>query len=380
LALHLQFCRDRARASLAALLLVASSVIGVSGCTDSKSANEKKAVAAPAPVTVTRAERRNVPLTVTAIGNVVPIESVAIKSRIDGQIVAVHVGDGHEVHKGQRLFDLDARYLQAQLKQLEAQEARDRALLANARSLEKRYTELQARGFVSEEALTQARTGREAAEATVSADRAAVETARVQLSYSRIDAPIGGRVGRIHLPVGNTVRAADAEPLLVINKLAPIYVSFAVPERYLGQVKAAQGSKPLPVAVRHEGADATSINGQLSFIDNAVDQQTGTIRLNATFANEDRRLWPGQFVTATLVLREQPNALVVPSQAIQNGPNGPYVYVVKQDQSADLRRVSVERTEGLHSIIAKGLEAGEVVVISGQLRVTPGAKVAVRQG
>ncbi|HZP87398.1 MAG TPA: efflux RND transporter periplasmic adaptor subunit [Burkholderiales bacterium] len=355
-------------------------VVGIAGCGDSKSAAEKKATPAPAPVTVASVERRTVPLTVTAIGNVLPIESVAVRPRIDGQIVAVHVTDGQEVRKGQRLFDLDARYLQAQLKQLEAQEARDRALLTHARSLEARYVELQSRGFVSEEALTQARTSREAAEATVAGDRAAVETARVQLSYTRIDAPINGRVGRIHLPVGNIVRAADSEPLLVINKLSPIYVSFAVPERYLSQVKAAQGAKPLPVTVRHENDPNDPVTGRLSFIDNAVDQQTGTIRLNATFANEDRRLWPGQFVTATMVLAEQPNALVVPSQAIQNGPNGPYVYVVKQDHSADLRSVSIERTEGTQAVIAKGLQPGELVVTSGQLRLTPGAKVSLRQG
>lgn len=362
--------------TLAALTLVGA----LGACKDSKSAAEKKAAPPPAPVTVAQAEQRSVPLTVTAIGNVLPIESVAVKARIDGQIVGVHVRDGQDVKKGQRLFDLDARYLQAQLKQLEAQEARDRALLANAKSLEARYVELQARGFVSEEALMQARTSRQAAEATVAADRAAVETARVQLSYTRIDAPIGGRVGRIHLPVGNNVRAADTDPLLIINKLAPIYVSFALPERYLPQVKSAQGGKPLTVSVKHENDSGAPIGGTLSFIDNAVDQQTGTIRLNATFANDDRRLWPGQFVTATLLLQEQANAVVIPSQAVQNGPNGAYVYVVKQDQSADLRPVSVERTEGAHAVIAKGLQPGETVVTSGQLRVTPGGKVSVKQG
>jgi membrane fusion protein, multidrug efflux system len=349
-------------------------------CTDSKSAADKKAAPPAAPVTVTKAQRLTVPLTVTTIGNVEPIESVAVKSRIDGQIVAVHVRDGEEVRKGQLLFELDARYLEAQLKQLEAQEARDRALLANAKSLEQRYNDLESKGFVSQEALTQARTGREAAEATVAADRAAVDTARVQLSYARISAQIGGRAGRINFQVGNNVKANDTQPLLVINQVAPIYVSFAVPERYLHLIRGAGADRQLPVVARQEGAGAPPVSGRLTFIDNSVDLQTGTIRLRATFANADRQLWPGQFVTTTLTLKEQAEALVVPSQAIQNGPNGPYVYVVKADQTAELRPVAVERTEGGSAVLAKGVEAGELVVISGQLRVTPGGKVAAKEG
>jgi multidrug efflux system membrane fusion protein len=371
-------CRMHAGSGAVALAVMAS--VLAAGCSDGNSAADKKAGPPPAPVTVTKAARTTVPLTVTTIGNVQPIESVAVKSRIDGQIVAVHVRDGQEVRKGQPLFELDARFLEAQLKQLEAQEARDRALLANAKSLEQRYTDLQAKGFISEEALTQARTGREAAEATVAADRAAVETARVQLSYTRITAPISGRAGRINLPVGNNVAANDDSALVIINQVAPIYVSFAVPERYLHAIRSAGTKSPLTVVARQEGPGAPVATGRLTFIDNAVDPQTGTIRLNATFANEDRQLWPGQFVTTTLTLLEQPDALVVPSQAVQNGPNGTYVFVVKADQTAELRPVTVERTEGTSSVLAKGVEAGETVVISGQLRVTPGGKVAAKEG
>jgi multidrug efflux system membrane fusion protein len=355
--------------------------LATAACGDSKSAAEKKAAGTPpAPVTVARAEHTTVPLTVTAIGNVQPIESVAVKARFDGQIVAVHVRDGQDVRKGQLLFELDARYLEAQLKQLQAQEARDRALLANARSLERRYLELQGKGFISEEALTQARTGREAAEATVAADRAAVETARVQRSYARITARIHGRVGRVNVTAGNTVQANADNPLVVINQVAPIYVSFAVPERFLAQIRSYNAQRALTVVVRQEGGAAPPVSGKLTFIDNAVDPQTGTIRLHATFANADRQLWPGQFVTTTVTLAEQPNALVVPAQAIQNGPNGPYVFVVKDDQSADLRPVVVERTEGESAVIAKGLTAGETVVTTGQLRVTPGGKVSPKAG
>lgn len=363
----------RARAVLVLLLAAAAA-----GCNDGESAATKQE-APPAPVSTAAVERRTVPLTVTAVGNVVPVESVAVKARIDGQIVAVHVSDGQEVRKGQLLFELDRRSLEAQLKQLEAQEARDRALLSNARSLEQRYNELQTKGFVSEEALVQARTGREAAEATVEADRAAVQTARVQLSYARIEAPISGRAGRVSLQLGNTVTANDEQALVTINRMAPINVSFAVPERLLPQLRNPPGGGPLRVSVMQDGA-AEPVSGRLTFIDNAVDAQTGTIRLHATFDNTDRQLWPGQFVTATLTLAEQADVLTVPAQAIQNGPNGPYVYVVKSDETAELRPVKVQRTQGPTAVIASGVQPGERVITVGQLRVTPGAKVSVRQG
>jgi multidrug efflux system membrane fusion protein len=321
-----------------------------------------------------------VPVSLVAIGNVEPIQTVAIKSRIDGEVAAVHVKDGQDVAKGELLFKLDDRYLQAQLKQLEAAEARDRALLANAISLEKRYKDLLSKGFVSEEAYTQARTSREAAEATVAADHAAVETARVQLSYTRLHSPIAGRAGKVMLPVGNNVKANDTAPLVVINQLAPIDVSFSVPDRYLDEIRAFSAKRSLRVRAAAQGAEGLEAVGQLTFIDNAVDAQTGTIRLGATFANADGRLWPGQFVTVRVTLAEQTDVVVIPSQAVQNGPKGQYVYVVKPDSTAELRDVVVERTEGEQAVVAKGLQAGETVVTTGQLRVVPGGKVAPRAG
>jgi multidrug efflux system membrane fusion protein len=349
------------------------------GCNDSKS-EDKKSGPPPAPVTVTTVARATVPVSLVAIGNVEPIQTVAIKSRIDGEIVAVHVRDGQDVAKGQLLLELDDRYLQAQLKQLEAAEARDRALLANAQSLEQRYKDLLAKGFISQEAYTQARTSRDAAEATVAADHAAVETARVQLSYTKLRSPISGRTGKVILPVGNNVKANDASPLVVINQIAPIQVGFAVPDRYLNDIRAFSAKGSLPVRATPQGAQGVEAVGRLTFIDNAVDPQTGTIRLGATFANTDRQLWPGQFVTAKVTLQEQANLIVIPSQAVQNGPKGQYVYVVKPDSTAELRDVVVERTEGEQTVVAKGLEAGETVVTTGQLRVVPGGKVAPRAG
>ena len=367
------------RLSGLALAAVAMAAIVLSACGDSESAS-KKSGPPPAPVTVTTVQRTAVPVGVTAIGNVEPIETVAMKSRIDGEIVGVHVKDGQDVTRGQLLFELDDRYLQAQLKQLEAAEARDRALLANAQSLEQRYKDLLSKGFISEEAYTQAKTSREAAEATVAADHAAVETARVQLSYTRMHSPISGRTGKVNLPVGNNVKANDTTALVVINQIAPIYVSFAVPDHYLDEIRAFSAKGSLQVRAAPQGAEGAEAVGRLTFIDNAVDPQTGTIKLGATFANNDRRLWPGQFVTARLTLQEQPNVIVVPAQAVQNGPKGQYVYVVKPDNTAELRSVVVARTEGERAVIAQGLEAGETVVTSGQLRMVPGGKVAPKPG
>lgn len=350
------------------------------GCSSGDSAESGVAKPPPAaPVSVAKAERKTVPLSVRAIGNVEPIESVTVRSRVDGEILSVHVRDGQDARKGQLLFRLDDRFLSAQLKQLEATEAKDRALLANAVSTEKRYGELLAQGFISQEAYTQAKSNRDAALATVAADRAAVESARIQLGYTTITSPISGRAGKVMVPAGNTVQANDTA-LVVINQLAPIYVSFAVPEQFLAKIRGYKSKGSLAVGAAPQGAPETAASGELTFIDNAVDPQTGTIKLRATFANARQQLWPGQFVNVTLTLEEQKNALVVPPEAVQTGPRGSFVFVVTEDMSAQVRDVKVDRTEGRDTVIAEGLEAGETVIIGGQLRVTPGGKVAPKPG
>lgn len=364
--------RDPTLASLLAL------VLALPGCQDSSSAAKQAASAPSVPVVITKVERKTVPLTVTGIGNVEPIESVAVKSRIDGEIVAVKVRDGQDVSKGQLLFELDPRSLQSQLKQLEANAAKDRALFTQAQSLERRYEDLLSKGFISEEAFSQAKTARAAAQATVEADEAAVETARVQLSYTRIHSTISGRAGRVMLQVGNVVKANDTQALVVINQVAPIYVSFAVPEQYLSEIRAYMQKGVLGVQASPQGVQGPGAAGKLSFIDNAVDAQTGTIRLRGIFPNTQSELWPGQFATVRLTLHDEPETLVVPSQAVQNGPEGQYVFVIKPDMTAEVRKVQVGRQEGPYIVISHGLEAGETVVISGQLRLTPGAKVAAK--
>lgn len=361
-------------ARIALLLLLFMSALGGCGKGDSAQGGVA-AVSPPPPVVVAVAQRKTVPLTIRAIGNVEPIDSVSIRSRVDGQIVGVHVRDGQDVRKGELLFELDPRFLSAQLRQLEATLAKNQALLANASSTEKRYSELMGQGFISQEAYTQARSNRDAAQATVEADRAAVESARIQLSYTKIYSPISGRTGRVMLPAGNTVQANDTV-LVVINQLAPIYVGFAVPERHLTDIRRYLAGAKLEVrASPQEARDVVAV-GRMAFIDNAVDPQTGTIKLRASFTNENHQLWPGQFVSVTLTLDRQNGALVVPPEAVQNGPRGQYVFVVMPDQTAEVRPVKIDRTEGNETVIAEGLQDGEQVIVSGQLRVVPGGKVA----
>lgn len=330
------------------------------------------------PVTIAQAAKKAMPLRLHAIGSVEPLNTVAIKARIDSQISAVHFHDGQDVTRGQLLFVLDARTLNAQVKQLEAASARDRALLGNAIAQEQRQRDLLEKKFISDDAYAQTRTNLEAARATLAANEAAIESARTQLSYTRIVSPISGQAGKILLQAGNVVKANDANPLVVINEIAPIYLSFALPEQYLAEIRAHMAKTALQVQAAPSGGATIVDDGRLTFIDNTVDSQTGTIRLRATFPNSSRALWPGQYATATLIFGTQADAIVVPSQAIQNGPKGQYVYVVKQDSTVELRALVVERADTGESVIGKGLAEGETVVLSGQIRLKPGDKVQVK--
>ncbi len=342
---------------------------------------DKKGKDAPAiPVIVATVAEQSVPLKIQAIGNVEVQATVSIKSRLDGQIVKVGFSDGQDVARGQLLFEIDARPLHAQLLQAQAALARDQAQLERARAQEERYKDLLQKGFVSQDAYAQFRTNVDTAAATVRADEAAVENARLQTEYAVIRSPIDGRAGKILIQQGNLVKANDTVSLVVINQVAPIYVSFAVPEQYLGIIRKYMATGKLAVEALPSGAadsGATMATGTLAFIDNTVDATTGTVRLRATFPNLDKALWPGQFVTASLTLNEQQNAIVVPSQAIQTGPKGQFVYVIKGG-AAEMREVAVERVDGAQSVIGKGLAAGEQVVTSGQSRLIPGMKVSIK--
>jgi multidrug efflux system membrane fusion protein len=347
--------------------------------TNDTGAKEKKAVRGPAPVpvSVATAAQQSLPVRLQAIGNVEAFASVAVRARVDGQIVAVDFKEGHEVKKGAVLFRIDPRPYEAALRQAEANAMRDVAARDQARSQHERYQELLAKNFVSKEAYAQIATNARTAEATAGASQAALENARLNLEYCTMRSPIDGYPGRALLQVGNQARANDANPLVVINQVRPVYVNFAVPEQALPQVRRYQAEGPLAAEAIESGTGRALATGRLVFIDNAVDPATGTIRLRAQFANAEAALWPGQFVNLSLNLYRQAAAIVVPSQAVQTGPDGQYVYVVGEDMVAKVRRVAVQRTEGELAIVAEGLAGGELVVTRGQLRLGPNVKVHI---
>jgi multidrug efflux system membrane fusion protein len=332
------------------------------------------------PVSVATVMQKDVPVRVVAIGNVEPSTSVALKARVDGQIVAVKFKEGQEVRKGEILFQIDARPFAAALKQAEANALKDAAARDQARSQERRYLELLEKSFVSKEAYAQIATNAQTAEATAKASEAARESARLNFEYCTIAAPIDGFVGKVLLQVGNMVKANDVNSLVVINQVRPVYVSFAVPEQSLADIRRYMAATPLKVTVSSSDTRHMPLaTGTLVFIDNAVDSTTGTIKLRAGFENRDLALWPGQFVSASLQLYEQKDAIVVPATAVQTGPQGEFVFVFKPDATAEARTVTVSRSEGDLVVVAAGLRAGEKVVTRGQLRITPGAKLLQRQ-
>jgi multidrug efflux system membrane fusion protein len=385
--------------ALAAVLLLA-------GCSDSAAGKPARGAAPPAvPVTAADAVEKTVPIQLTAVGNAMAYTTVGIKAQINGQIVEVHFKEGQEVRKNDLLFIIDPRPIEAALRQAEAavfqrqaevQQAianleRDTAQLANARVQERRYKELVEKELVAREQYDQLHTNLAAMDATVAADRAAVENAKaseraaqanvdnakLQLAYTEIHAPIEGRTGNLLVQNGNVIKANDDNPLVVINQVQPIYVSFSVPEQYLADIKKYRAAGQLRVEVRPPHQSQTLATGELTFINNAVDQTTGTIQLKATFANKDNALWPGQFLDVALTLTSR-TAIVVPSQAIQPGQQGPFVFVVKADATVESRPVAPGTRLGAETIIEQGLRAGERVVTDGQLRLVPGAKVEIR--
>jgi len=320
---------------------------------------------------------RTMPVRLYAIGNVEPFTTVALKARVDGQIVSVHFKEGDEVKQGAVLFEIDPRGFAAALKQAQANLAKDKALLDRAVEQEKRYKDLLGKNFISPDAYEQVRTNMETAAATVRADEAGIENARLSLEYCTIRAPVTGYAGRIQIQQGNLVKANDTNPLVTINQVVPIYTTFSVPEQSLADIRKYQTDGELKVQAAFANSTRAPISGKLSFIDNTADPTTGTIRLKAEFANTDKALWPGQFVNVVLTLYEQKDAIVTPSAAIQSGPSGQYVYVVKPDQTVELRTIKVARSEGDDTVIASGLQAGEQVVTVGQLRLAPGSRVNV---
>jgi multidrug efflux system membrane fusion protein len=332
----------------------------------------------PVPVTAGTVTQKTVPVQIRAIGNVEAYSTVSVKSQVGGELIKVHFREGQDVRNGEILFTIDPRPYEAALKQAEANLAKDIAQLENAREEVRRYAELAKKGYVAQEQYDQIRTNSAAFEATVNAGKAIVENARLQLKYCSISSPITGRTGTLLSHQGNLIKANADNPLIVINQVQPVYVGFSLPEQYVGEIKKYMSSGKLKVEVVIGKDEKYPESGVVTFVDNTVDTATGTIKLKATFANRDRHLWPGQFVNAAMTLTARPNAVVVPSQAIQTGQKGLYVFVIKPDLSVESRPVVTSLSFENETVVEKGLQPGERVVTDGQMRLFPGARVEVK--
>jgi membrane fusion protein, multidrug efflux system len=408
----------------------------VAGCARDKAESKQPPKTLPVPVAVAAVEQKTVALQLQAIGTVEAYSVVSVKAQVGGELTRVHFKEGQDVKKGELLFTIDPRSFEAALaqaqatlakdigqvqqaraaldrdrakvSQTQAALARDQAQAKNAEVEAQRYAELLKRGLIAQEQADQFRTAAESlshtliadeadiksaeqtvradeaaiksAQQTVVADEAAVDTAKIQLGYTEIRSPVDGRTGSLMLHEGNVVRASGTNDstLVVINQVQPIYVSFTVPQQQLPSIKRYMADGKLEVRALPAG-EPEPLRGVVTFVDNAVDQTTGTIRLKATFSNEQGRLWPGQFVNVDLTLTTEPNAIVVPAAALQSGQQGQYVFVVKGDSTVETRRVVVKRTQGSETIIGEGLQGGETVVTDGQPRLVAGAKVEVRR-
>jgi multidrug efflux system membrane fusion protein len=425
---------SRNRWGLSFLLLLTGGALAA--CSGDRAESQQPPPKPTIPVAVAPVQQKTVALELQAIGTVEATSVVTIRAQIGGELQRVHVKEGQDVKKGDLLFTIDPRLIettlaqaqanlakdlvqvqqaraveqrdQARVAQTKAALARDMAQLKNAEVQLKRYEGLLKAELIAQEQFDQIKTTAEALTATVRADEAdvrsaeetvradqaairsaeqltradeaAVANAKVQLGYTKIYAPVSGRAGSVQLTEGNLVRAGGTNDstLLVINQVRPIYVSFTVPQQQLPQIKKYMAAGELAVTAVPAG-DPKPVTGVVTFVDNAVDQATGTIRLKGTFGNEEGRLWPGQFANVTVTLTSEPNSVVVPSPSVQGGQQGPYVYVLKGDSTVDMRRITVARAQGGETVVSKGVEPGEKVVVDGLARLTAGAKVEVRE-
>jgi multidrug efflux system membrane fusion protein len=425
------------RSAYLGLLLLG--LLGLTACATSEAqstkpeAGNKRAV----PVVVATVTQKTIPVLVQGTGTAEAYSTVSVNSQIGGQLTGVYFKEGQDVKKGDLLFTIDSRPLQATLRQAEANRGKDIALLNQAQAKvaqaiaqvnqakanlakdqaqaknnnvqSQRYRDLYSQGAVSQSQAEQFETGAttqqatvvadrnaienavaavgaakadvENAQATLSADAAAIDNAKIQLSYSSISSPIEGRMGSLKVNQGNLVKANDANPLVIISQIRPIYVNFSIPQRLLPDLKKYMtGGRKLEVDALIPKDEGRPERGELTFIDSGVDTTTGTIKLKATFANPEERLTPGQFLNVMLKLAEEPNAIAVPAVAVQTGQKGQYVFVVKPDKTAEVRPVTVGNTVGTETVIKQGLKPGEQVVTDGQFNLVPNAKVDVKQG
>jgi multidrug efflux system membrane fusion protein len=387
------------------LILGTVCLLTLSGCQQ----QQAKSMGPPpvVPVTVAKAMQESVPTELRVVGTVEASSIVQVKSQVAGELIKVAFTEGQNVSKGDLLFAIDPRPYQDALRQAEAAVTRDRAQISQSEAAlardsaqakfnetdAARYAELQKAGVVSKSQSDQSKTSAdvareavrvsqaniESARAALEADTAAVAAAKLSLDYCEIHAPISGRTGNLLVQAGNLVKVNDV-PLVIINQVSPIFVNFSVPEQHLAAIRRLSTSRKLPVSAFARDNPDHAATGQLSVIDNTVDSTTGTIHLKATFENKDRALWPGQFVTVVLTLDTIQNATVIPAEAVQAGQQGPFVYVVKADNTVENRKVRVGRTFGKQTLVENGVAPGDTVVIDGQLRLFPGAQVQAVEG
>jgi membrane fusion protein, multidrug efflux system len=364
------------------LFVTALAAFALPACFGSSAQQTQREASAPqtpaVPVTVAPVIQKDMPLEIGLIGTTEAYATVVVRAQITGELTSVNFQQGEDVQAGQVLFTLDRRPLEAELHQAEANLARDSAQADQARVSAQRTQDLADRGLVPREQVDQTRASATALAATVAADRAAVENANVQLQYATIRAPIAGRTGALMVSAGNLVRANDQAPLAIINQVTPTYVSFAISETLLPEFKRYMAKGALRVEATPPNDEGPPATGQITFIDNAVDQTTGTIKIKGTFPNLDRRLWPGQFVNVTVRLGTDVGATVVPSLAVQTGPEGQYVFVVTRDRTVEMRTVTIARTAGAETVIKDGVKPGETVVTDGQLRLVPGSRINIK--
>lgn len=341
--------------------------------------NDKPKTKPAVPVTVARAIEKEVPVQLKAIGNVEAYASVAIKSQVNGQISQVHFEEGSDVEKGALLISIDPTPFLANLSQYEAALAKNQAQEKFAREQVTRYAGLLKDGIVTRDQFDLLRATAESLAAAVAADQAAIKSAKIQLGYCSIRSPLSGRTGTIDLHPGNLVKANDLT-IVTIHQINPIYVSFSIPERKMADVRKAVAGGELKIEALIPSETGGAETGTLSFIDNAVNAQTGTIKIKGLFPNTARKLWPGQFTEVAMTLSSIRNAVVIPTGAIQTGQQGQFVFIVKPDKTAEVKPVTVSATIGEESVIEKGIGPGETVVVDGQLRLFPGATVDVKTG
>ena len=341
---------------------------------------EQKAEKPPVPVKAGKVVMKQMPVQISVTGTVESSSTIAVRAQVGGLLTKVHFTEGQDVRKGDILFTIDQRPYEAALKQAEANLSRSRAQAENSRMEEKRYAELVKKGYVSRTQYDQVRTASEALEATMEADRAVAENARLNLSYCIIRSPIAGRTGSLMVHDGNLIKANADSPMVTINQIRPVSVSFSIPEKQLAEIRKYMASGTLKTEAFTSNDGSAPSEGRLEFMDNAVDPATGTIRLKGRFDNSSLRLWPGQFVNVLLTLHVEKDAVVVENRAVQTGQKGQFVFVIKEDSTAEMRPVILSRTAGNESVISKGLNPGEVVVTDGHLRLSPGAKIKVNDG